>query len=502
MIALGIILILAQISCTVLAHSNGECEFQADECERSEIYSLSSSMLQKTTNGKPLASDSRTAGVNSGVHASSNVAPCSKGMSVGKHQDDWNTPEQRGVHSASNATSRTTSNIKDNDVLKQAMLAYIQNHTTRSILSNRPDAFLVRDVLSNLSELVRIGQNATKKLKSGAPSASKPSTLLQTVAFSVRAAVLQHDNTSRASSVLVLGLLVLGALLPVLCCAFMVLHEQEEPNRERDMTVQSEPGLASLRSLTQHSLTPKPTVRSLTQHSLTPKPSILVPKTDGTVPSPALSRSVQFPCLCSELTVPENRECALLVPTLVLRKAAHMQLTVDDVNSVPMLKATVLVQPREACFAQPLDKAQVALSTCQGGTKLAYCQLQQREFEPIETFVGVHRHTNATFGELRPDAAGYLFTVTASLVPRQVHLFFNTHSHSISFVDEAGRLLALVEKAPASTNHRFVRVGPRVDCGFVVLALFGVDMMQACASDSGVADIQNSPLPRMLSMKE
>jgi len=169
--------------------------------------------------------------------------------------------------------------------------------------------------------------------------------------------------------------------------------------------------------------------------------------------------------------------------------------TVDGANGVPIFKTISWLQCRNCGDGQTIDKAQVKLLPCQGEATLAYCQLQQSELQLRGVSVLLHRRSGAVFGELRPDAAGYAFSVHASSVPQQVNLNFNEHLRSMNVVDETGRLLALIEKTPGSPNHRLVRIGPLVDSVFVIMSLFGVDLLQACESHWGVASIQHSPLP-------
>jgi len=483
MIALWIFVILGRTRITVLALHHGECEFWSMACtEPEQQHSLAAGMLQIITG--------RTTRVNSSERASSNSEPYSEDTAVGKHRQGQKTPEQHGIDNTSEATSTTTSNITDSDVLKQTMSAELQiadNHITRHIPNTRLHAFLAQDVLSNSSSVTSIGQNATKYIKSAISSALKLSTSLQTAAFSFHAAALEYAKTSTVSSALLGGLLVLGLLLLILCCGVMVLDEhQPNQDQEKDMIIQSKPNPAS--------------VESWAQPTRSPRPINLIPNTDSTLRSPESNGSLRFPCLCSELIVPGNRECTLLVPVMRFKEAGSVEFTVDDATGVPIFNASSWVQRTDGSFGQALDEVQVKLLTCQGAVALAYCQLQQCKLEPRGNSVCLYRTTGNAFGELRPAGPGYTFSLRATLTPRQAKLDFNEHLHSISVVDETGGLIALVEKAQGSTTHRCVRIGPLVDCAFVVLSLFGVDMLQAFEADWRGASIQSSPLPTRLAL--
>jgi len=490
MIALGIFLNLGQTGFAVLAHSHGECDLWTNSCGEPE-YSLSSSMLQRFKTQRHFELDSGAAEVNSGVHASSNSEHYSEGMAVGKHVHGRKAQEQHGIDNKSSAVSNATSNITDNDVIKKGMLMETQsvvNHEIRNISRTHLHAPLAGDMLSNSSRVINIGQDATKYMPTETSSALKLSTLLQTVAFSLRVVVLHHASTSRDSNHVFVGLLVLGLLLLILCSAVTLLHERR-PNQDQEnySIIQSEIGAKCVETWTQTSLPPLSTNRS--------------PKTNSVGTPPEPSQHLPFPCMCSELIVPGNRECTLYVPNMPFQEAGSVELTVDGANGVPIFKTISWLQCRNCGDGQTIDKAQVKLLPWQGEATLAYCQLQQSELQPRGISVLLHRPTGAVFGELRPDAAGYAFSVHASSVSRQVKLNFNEHLHSMAVVDETGRLLALIEKTPGSPTHRLVRIGPLMDSVFVIMSLFGVDLLQACESHWGAANIQHSPLPSMLSLK-
>jgi len=61
--------------------------------------------------------------------------------------------------------------------------------------------------------------------------------------------------------------------------------------------------------------------------------------------------------------------------------------------------------------------------------------------------------------------------------PKQVK--FRREAQSITAIDETQRMMAIAETLPENLNTRSVRIGPLVDAGFIVLALFGIDMLES-----------------------
>jgi len=288
---------------------------------------------------------------------------------------------------------------------------------------------------------------------------------------------------------LILTLFVLGGVFFVM--RLQTMDKEEEESRQG--------ASASLLQARRSSTAGSGTSPMLQKHMPQIPPShnaspLVPPKGLSTVPEAILSSNRQvpespvirdsvhtfrFPFLCAELVVPEESECTLLVPLLNMSgTGTPPEVTVDDTRGIAVFRATMSggdVNGSRVTRSQ--EGMRLVLSSVQGDAILAYSRVVKCGRGQPETLVAIHHHSNALFGELRQDAGGFNFMMATTWGPKQVK--FRREAQSITAIDETQRMMAIAETLPENLNTRSVRIGPLVDAGFIVLALFGIDMLES-----------------------
>jgi len=189
------------------------------------------------------------------------------------------------------------------------------------------------------------------------------------------------------------------------------------------------------------------------------------------------------PSLCSELVVPEENECSLLLPR-VFPQAGELsgQVSIDDVREMSMFHAFFYLPGYQPMSEAPPPRAQwqrqrLVLRSAVDDLTYAYCC--DAPPEPGSSLPGytIYDHEDRAFGTLRPagpnEQLGFRVHVRGDF---EVSFLGDMQVGNVNATDEQGRLLAVSEAINASI--RCIRIGPQVDAGFMTLAMLAIDLLR------------------------
>jgi len=185
------------------------------------------------------------------------------------------------------------------------------------------------------------------------------------------------------------------------------------------------------------------------------------------------------PYLCSELIVPEGKECTLVVPRLPRGGpgASGGHVVISDASGMPVLRASYnlsIAVPTRA--PRPRDLKRLVLSSASGETAFAFCRDGEAQLGGTSAGLAIHHSSETAFGVLCADGcqAGDGCSV---ITQRGSRIYFRRGLQvgSLNVTDDSGQLLAVAE--PAGTAHS-VRVGQLVDAGLITLGLLGIDLLE------------------------
>jgi len=191
-----------------------------------------------------------------------------------------------------------------------------------------------------------------------------------------------------------------------------------------------------------------------------------------------------LPSLCSELVVPEENECSLLLPR-VFPQAGELsgQVSIDDVKEMSVFHAVYYLpgyQPTDEAPPPRAAKGQrrrLILRSAVDDLTFAYCC--DAPLEPGCTHPGytIFDHEDQAFGTLRPagpnEQLGFRVRGRGDY---QVAFLGDMQVGNVNATDEQGRLLAISEAINASI--RCIRIGPQVDAGFMTLTMLAIDLLR------------------------
>lgn len=308
--------------------------------------------------------------------------------------------------------------------------------------------------------------------------------MLQQVAG--RAAELISDDVHLSGVlyvVLLLAVLLAVPGLSVCACPWSSSQPEEEPPRRSN---EVPPSALARRSSAVSSLPSckdlAPRARAYSAQAstsaltLSPRPSCSRPASMlGLAPAGRESAGHGL-TICSELVVPPDNECTLLLPLISERDGlgAVETVTVDDARGIPIFQVTVRLGPRGGRSAEK----RLVLSSAVDDIVFASCR--DAEPEPgarTRAGLSIFCQADAPFGVLRPDglddASGYSVRSRSGGV---VCFRGDARTGCMKAIDEHDCIIALTEAT--SWQQRWIRIGPRVDAGLVILAMLGIDLLE------------------------
>lgn len=185
-----------------------------------------------------------------------------------------------------------------------------------------------------------------------------------------------------------------------------------------------------------------------------------------------------IPHLCTELVVPEETECNLIVPELAVRGCPpNERISINDTSGVPVFHASFTFpekSPHGACIGQRGGAKRLILWSAIDGLVFAFCRDAEPELGGLGALTIFH-HSETPFGVLRTDQSGDRSAYSIMMYTGREILFYKpTQASGWRAEDESGRLLAMV----TDLKPRSVRIGPQVDAGFITLAMLGIDLLE------------------------
>jgi len=189
-----------------------------------------------------------------------------------------------------------------------------------------------------------------------------------------------------------------------------------------------------------------------------------------------------LPSLCSELVVPEENECSLLLPR-DFPQACELsgQVSIDDVKEMSVFHAVYYLsgyqRVDEALPRATAQRRRLILRSAVDDLTFAYCCDAPPEPGSSHPGYTIYDHEDQAFGTLRPagltDQLGFRVRGRGDY---QVAFVGDMQVGNVNATDEQGRLLAISEAIDASV--RCVRIGPQVDAGFMTLTMLAIDLLR------------------------
>jgi len=180
-----------------------------------------------------------------------------------------------------------------------------------------------------------------------------------------------------------------------------------------------------------------------------------------------------IPHLCAELVVPDETECNLLVPELLV--TSTFTISINDAADVPVFRASLSFPSSRHLKPGPSsDTRRLTLWSAIDGLAFASC----RDAEPVadkRPALAIFHHSEVPFGILQPNSSlgDGCYSILAH-IGREIFLYRAAEGVGMRAEDESGRLLAIV----IGVAPRSIRIGPQVDAGLMTLALLGIDMLE------------------------
>jgi len=194
--------------------------------------------------------------------------------------------------------------------------------------------------------------------------------------------------------------------------------------------------------------------------------------------------------LCSELVVPENNECSLLLPEIMeSRFNASGVLSIDDVNGMAVLYAaySLAERPPVGPHELPGNGKRLILRSALEDIILASCKDAESETAGGPPELAIFNKTEEPFGILRATSPGprssYLVTLSTG---KKMFIRRDIQALSSCVTDEDGWLLACSEDG--GERGRTVRISPQVDAGLMTLTMLGIDILDITMAARGSAD--------------
>lgn len=205
----------------------------------------------------------------------------------------------------------------------------------------------------------------------------------------------------------------------------------------------------------------------------------------GLLPTaPVLSpKASTFPFLCIELVVPETKECVLKFPLLTRELLNGTQsFHVQDAKNYDILRVTLdcpakgVSQLSNGGAVAEQQNMQLNIHSMEG-TSLAHSEIMKVGVSTSEYFSVLHCPSGSTFGKIYKDVKGYTFSLSPAFGSQKVFFQPGDLSGCINIMDESSNVLAVADVAQGMPSERKVRIGPMVDAGFIILCLFGIDVL-------------------------
>jgi len=207
-------------------------------------------------------------------------------------------------------------------------------------------------------------------------------------------------------------------------------------------------------------------------------------------PKHSLDQLARGAHLCSELVVPENNECSLLLPEIMeSRFNASGVLSIDDVNGMAVLYAaySLAARPPPGPHDLPGNGKRLILRSALEDIILASC----KDAEPVTVGgppeLTIFNKTEEPFGVLRPTSQGPRSSYLVSLsTGKKMSIRRDIQALSSCITDEDGWLLACSEDA--GERGRTIRISPQVDAGLMTLIMLGIDILDITMAARGDSD--------------
>jgi len=183
--------------------------------------------------------------------------------------------------------------------------------------------------------------------------------------------------------------------------------------------------------------------------------------------------------LCSELVVPENSECLLLLPEIMQsRFNAGGVLSIDDVNGMAVLYAVYSLAERLPVGPHdlPSNGKRLILRSALEHLILASCRDAESETAGGPPELTIFNNSEEPFGILRATSPGPRSSYLLSLSTGKKMSIRRDNQALSSFVtNEDGWLLACSEDA--GERGRKISISPQVDVGLMTLTMLGIDIL-------------------------
>jgi hypothetical protein len=244
------------------------------------------------------------------------------------------------------------------------------------------------------------------------------------------------------------------------------------PGKPREMT----PGKSPQKSATPllRETTPLPQQRTPQLHQMDPERA--TPRqSESPMYYPDQARSAH---LCSELVVPDNNECSLLLPEILENRFdSNGVISIDDVNGMSVLYAayTLAERPPHGPHELPGNGKRLILRSALEDIILASCKDGQPDTAGGPPELTIYNKSEDMFGVLRASSPGprssYLMTLRTG---KKMTIRRDIQALSSCITDEDGWLLACTEN---TERGRVIRISPQQDAGLMTLAMLGTDLM-------------------------
>lgn len=199
--------------------------------------------------------------------------------------------------------------------------------------------------------------------------------------------------------------------------------------------------------------------------------------------------------LCSELVVPDDNECSLLMPKIPeTRLSTNGVLSISGDSGLPVLYAayTRAERPPLGPDDLPGNGNRLVLRSALEDVILASCKDAEPESADGLPRLIILNNREELFGMLRATGPGPGSSYLVSLSTGE-NISFRRDSKALSscIVDEDGWLLASSEDA--GERGRLICISPRVDAGLMTLIMIGVDILDITMAARGSVDRASPP---------
>jgi len=198
--------------------------------------------------------------------------------------------------------------------------------------------------------------------------------------------------------------------------------------------------------------------------------------------------------LCSELVVPENNECRLLIPEII-EDSSNMSsvLSINDVNGIAVLFAAYCIgeRPPAGQYDLPGNGKRLILRSALEDIILASCKDAEPETAGGPCQLAILNRSEEPFGILRATGpgpkSGYMVALSSG---KKLSVRRDIQALSSWITDEDGWLLGCCEDT--GEHSRTIRISPQADVGLMTLTMLGIDILDISMAAHGSCYLASS----------